>query len=74
MAEPAGKITYRRQIGGDGYLVFEGEERIGWVQQDGAGWRATDNHHLSAGKHSTRAAAGKALIRRQRKIEREDRP
>lgn len=46
------------------YIVFLGDDRIGFVVKGGARWSATDTYMVPARSHATRAKAAKYLRRR----------
>jgi len=58
-------ITFRKD--GERYIVFLGEDRIGFVRQEGDRWNAGDTYMAWAKWFPTRAKAGEALKKRWEK-------
>jgi hypothetical protein len=63
------RFTYRKQEGGDGYIVFIEGDRIGFVREVGHSWYATDSEFVALrGVYKTRLTASKWLLRRHMKL------
>src|ERR1700687_4459803 len=60
MADP--RIIFRRDD--DRYIVFWGDDHIGFVRQDGAVWNAVDTTMAHSFIRRTRSLAGRALLNR----------
>jgi hypothetical protein len=68
----SGRITFRHVPECDNYIVYLGDDRIGWVRRVGLNWAATDTFMINAGFARTRADAAARLRRRFERAQKRD--